>query len=173
MKYEFVVCFYKVSFTKNEYIMGLLNKLKSVIKTDKSGSEEKVIDSSYIENIINEIENEPFAVSQSNVMYAGLSELAGYHYLNTVIVGSFNIKTINGAQLKIEGDDYSLQLKSDMVELESDFSNVSNRSMTKIDFEIEAEDVTKIVKSKIKSLTLTAKKNKAIFTIVEIKTEEN
>ena len=60
-----------------------------------------------------------------------------------------------------------------MVELESDFSNVSNRSMTKIDFEIEAEDVPKIVKSKIKSLTLTAKKNKAIFTIVEIKTEEN
>lgn len=171
MKYEFVVCFYKVSFTKIYKMKFSLTKLRAAFGDIRAM--EKLHVDTYTEDIINDIENEPFAVSQSNVMYAGLSELAGYHYLNTVIVGSFNIKTINGAQLKIEGDDYSLQLKSDMVELESDFSNVSNRSMTKIDFEIEAEDVPKIVKSKIKSLTLTAKKNKAIFTIVEIKTEEN
>ncbi len=171
MKYEFVVCFYKVSFTKIYKMKFSLTKLRAAFGDIRAM--EKLHVDTYTEDIINDIENEPFAVSQSNVMYAGLSELAGYHYLNTVIVGSFNIKTINGAQLKIEGDDFSLQLKSDMVELESDFSNVSNRSMTKIDFEIEAEDVPKIVKSKIKSLTLTAKKNKAIFTIVEIKTEEN
>jgi hypothetical protein len=171
MKYEFVVCFYKVSFTKIYKMKFSLTKLRAAFGDIRAM--EKLHVDTYTEDIINDIENEPFALSETNVMYAGLSELAGYHYLNTVIVGSFNIKTINGAQLKIEGDDYSLQLKSDMVELESDFSNVSNRSMTKIDFEIEAEDVPKIVKSKIKSLTLTAKKNKAIFTIVEIKTEEN
>jgi hypothetical protein len=171
MKYEFVVCFYKVSFTKIYKMKFSLTKLRAAFGDIRAM--EKLHVDTYTEDIINDIENEPFALSETNVMYAGLSELAGYHYLNTVIVGSFNIKTINGAQLKIEGDDFSLQLKSDMVELESDFSNVSNRSMTKIDFEIEAEDVPKIVKSKIKSLTLTAKKNKAIFTIVEIKTEEN
>lgn len=171
MKYEFVVCFYKVSFTKIYKMKFSLTKLRAAFGDIRAM--EKLHVDTYTEDIINDIENEPFALSETNVMYAGLSELAGYHYLNTVIVGSFNIKTINGAQLKIEGDDYSLQLKSDMIELESDFSNVSNRSMTKIDFEIEAEDVPKIVKSKIKSLTLTAKKNKAIFTIVEIKTEEN
>lgn len=171
MKYEFVVCFYKVSFTKIYKMKFSLTKLRAAFGDIRAM--EKLHVDTYTEDIINDIENEPFALSETNVMYAGLSELAGYHYLNTVIVGSFNIKTINGAQLKIQGDDFSLQLKSDMVELESDFSNVSNRSMTKIDFEIEAEDVPKIVKSKIKSLTLTAKKNKAIFTIVEIKTEEN
>jgi len=171
MKYEFVVCFYKVSFTKIYKMKFSLTKLRAAFGDIRAM--EKLHVDTYTEDIINDIENEPFALSETNVMYAGLSELAGYHYLNTVIVGSFNIKTINGAQLKIEGDDYSLQLKSDMVELESDFSNVSNRSMTKIDFEIEAEDVPKIVKSKIKSLTLTAKKNKVVFSIIEIKTEEN
>jgi len=171
MKYEFVVCFYKVSFTKIYKMKFSLTKLRAAFGDIRAM--EKLHVDTYTEDIINDIENEPFALSETNVMYAGLSELAGYHYLNTVIVGSFNIKTINGAQLKIEGDDFSLQLKSDMVELESDFSNVSNRSMTKIDFEIEAEDVTKIVKSKIKSLTLTAKKNKVVFSIIEIKTDEN
>ena len=92
------------------------------------------------EDIINAIENKPFAISDKSVMYAGLDELAGYHYFKTVVVGAFHIKTIKGAQLTINGNDFKLVLNSDMVELESDFSNVSNRSITYIDFEIDAED---------------------------------
>lgn len=120
------------------------------------------------ESIINDIENEPFAISESNVMYAGLGELAGYHLFQTVIVGAFHIKTFKGAILKIKGLDFELNLHSDMVELESDFSNVSNRSMTKIDFEINEEDIPKIAKSQIQSLELSAKKESVTFNIVHI-----
>ncbi|MGJ8593541.1 MAG: hypothetical protein ACSHXF_13400 [Aquaticitalea sp.] len=127
---------------------------------------EKLHVDTHTENIIEDIENEPFAVSERNVMYAGLGEIAGYHLLQTAIVGSFHIKTIKGANLYIKGDDFELNLKSDMVELESDFSNVSNRSITKIDFEINEEDLPKIVKSKIESLELSAKKERILFTIV-------
>ena len=146
--------------------MGFFNKLKTALNTSKA--EEDAIDSSYTESIINEIENIPFALSGSNVMYAGLSELAGYHYFNTVIVGTFNIKTHKGAQLKMVGDDFELKLNSDMVELESDFSNTSNRSITKTDFEINENDLPKIAKSKIKSLELSAKKEQVIFSIIDI-----
>lgn len=150
-----------------------LTKLRAALGDIKAM--EKLHVDTYTEDIINEIENEPFAISETNVMYAGMSELAGYHYFNTVIVGSFNIKTHKGAQLKIVGDDFELKLNSDMVELESDVSNVSNRSMTKIDFEMEAEDLPKIVKSKIKSLEVSAKKERLIFSIIDIEKieEEN
>ena len=118
------------------------------------------------EDIINAIENKPFAISDKNVMYAGLDELAGYHYFKTVVVGAFHIKTIKGAQLTIHGNDFKLVLNSDMVELESDFSNVSNRSITYIDFEIDTEDLPKIEKGNIKSIELLAKNNKVMFTMV-------
>lgn len=150
--------------------MGFFNKLKSSFGNQKE--RESGIQPSYVEEIINGIENEPFAVSETNVMYAGIGEIAGYKLLQTVVVGTFRIKTFKGAQLKITGTDFELNLNSDMVELESDFSNVSNRSITKIDFEIEANDIPKIVKSRINSLELSAKKEELIFKIIEISDEE-
>ncbi|MEZ4802554.1 MAG: hypothetical protein R2797_07245 [Gelidibacter sp.] len=133
---------------------------------------EKLHVDTHTESIINDIENEPFAISETNVMYAGLGELAGYHLLQTVIVGTFHIKTFKGAMLKIKGNDFELNLNSDMVELESDFSNVSNRSITKIDFEINEEDIPKIEKSQIQSLELSAKKERVSFSIVQVAKDE-
>ncbi len=150
--------------------MGFLNKMKAALGSSQSS--EETIDSNYIEKIINEIENEPFAISESNVIYAGLGELAGYHYLHTVIVGTFNIKTNKGAELTIEGTDFELKLKSDMMELESEFSNVSNRSVTKIDFELDEEALPNMVKTKIQSLKLSAKKEQVTFSIVNIISDE-
>jgi hypothetical protein len=133
---------------------------------------EKLHVDTHTESIINDIENEPFAISESNVLYAGLGELAGYHLLQTVIVGTFHLKTFKGAKLNIKGNDFELNLNSDMVELESDFSNVSHRSITKIDFEIDEDDLPKIVKSKIQTLELTAKKERVLFSIVHITKDE-
>lgn len=119
----------------------------------------------YTEDIINSIEEKPFAVSKQNVMYAGLKELAGYYYFKTIIVGSFKVKTFKGAALKIELEDEVLDLKSDMLELESDFSNVSNRYISSIDFEIEKDEVTRLSKSNVKSLQLLSKKQDVRFTL--------
>lgn len=150
--------------------MGFLNKIKDVF----GGSQpiEDTIDSTYVENIINSIKNVPFGVSQSNVLYGGINELAGYHYFQTVVVGTFKLKTHKGAQLTIVGDDYKLHLNSDMVELESEASDLANQFITKIDFEIEATDIDKIVKSRIKSLELSAKKQQVTFTIIDIVSDE-
>ncbi len=150
--------------------MGIFSKLKSSFGNKQENKTE--VDPSYLEKIINEIENEPFAISESNVMYAGLGEIAGYHLFQTVIVGTFHIKTFKGAKLKINGIDFELNLNSDMVELESDVSNVSNRSITKIDFEITEQDLPKITKSNIQSLELSAKKEHVLFKIIEILKDE-
>jgi predicted metal-dependent TIM-barrel fold hydrolase len=117
----------------------------------------------HTEDIINSIDQEPFAISENNVLFAKISELGGYFYVITITVGAFKIKTMKGAKLHIESDDFSLTLNSDMDEFESDHSNVSNRYITRIDFQIEKEDVTKFDKNNIKNLTLTSKKQEVIF----------
>ena len=126
---------------------------------------EKNIDDNYIKSIIDEIEQTPFAVSKSNVLYAGLNELTGYYYFQTVTVGSFKTKTFKGAKLKFSGDNFELELKSDMDELKSDFGNAPNRNVTNIDFEIDKDDISKIKKSNIKTITITSNKKQEEFSI--------
>lgn len=140
-----------------------LTKLKAAFGQVKSA--EKSIESDNTEAIINDLKDEPLAISSENVMYAGWDELGGYHFMQTVIVGRFHIKTVKGAKLHIAGKSIDLNLDSDMVELESDPSNVSNRSITRIDFQIEKSDIKKITRSNIDSLTLTAKKQRLEFKI--------
>ncbi|WP_341215952.1 hypothetical protein [uncultured Wocania sp.] len=117
----------------------------------------------HTEDIINSINDDVFAISEKNVLYASTKELGGYHYIITIIVGTFKIKTIKGASLNIKGENFDLDLKSDMDEFESDHSNVSNRFITRIDFQIEKEAVEKFDKTIIKSLKLSAKKQEIIF----------
>jgi hypothetical protein len=143
-----------------------ITKLKAAFGTPKAI--EKLDVETYTEDIINDIENDPFAISEQNVLYAGTNELGGYYYLQTVIVGAFKIKTIKGAQLTIMGNQSEIQLESDMEELESDVSNVSNRFITKIDFILNENDLPKLDKSLISSLTLTSKKDKVVFSKMEV-----
>ena len=133
---------------------------------------EKLHVDTHTESIINDIENTPFAISDSNVLYAGMNDLGGYHFLQTVIVGSFYIKTVKGVKLKVIGNDFELLLNSDMVELESDFSNVSNRSISKIDFQVEEEDLDKLKAHKIEKLILISKKQNIEFSMYKIDEEE-
>ncbi|OMP31191.1 hypothetical protein [Mangrovimonas sp. DI 80] len=140
-----------------------LTKLKAAFGDSKNMG--KLHADGYTQNIINDIKDEPFAVGAENVCYAGIAELGGYHFLQTIIVGSFHIKTIKGAQLTINGKDFKMVMTSDMEELESEHSDVSNRSITRIDFAIEKEDIAKFKKSNIDSLLLEAKKHRIPFDI--------
>ena len=54
-----------------------------------------------------------------------------------------------------------------MDELESDFSNVSGRSITSIDFEINEDDINRLQSSKILHLLLVSKKTKVEFSPYE------
>lgn len=150
--------------------MGFITKLKAAFGNPRAMEKLHVDD--HTEAIINDIEHEPFAISDSNVLYAGLNELGGYYFFQTVIVGTFHTKTIKGAQLKIIGHDFEMLLDSDMVELESDHSNVSNRSITKIDFQIEEVDAAKMERSSLKQLCLKCKNQEISFAMCELQDEE-
>ena len=139
-----------------------LNKILSAF--GNTPSLEPTHDDNYIKDIIKSIDEEAFAVSEQNVLFAKVSELGGYYYVITIVVGWFKIKTKNGGNLSIEGKKFNLILNSDMDEFESNHSNVSNSFITRIDFQIEKEDVSKFDKKSITSLKLSAKKQEVIFT---------
>jgi len=122
-----------------------------------------VADEDYINSIIKSSDNTPLALSNSSVMYVGYNELGGYYYLQTFIVGRLKVKTKTGAKLEIIGNNYTLNLHSDMPELESDPANPLEGYVTKIDFQIEKADVDKIKRSNIKRLTLFIKKTEVLF----------
>ena len=138
-----------------------LNKIRTAFgnKQETKQSDE----ANQIDDIINSVDEEAFAVSERNVLFGKTSELGGYYYLITIIVGSFKIKTNKGAKLALKGDEFDLILNSDIDEFESDHSYDSNRYITRIDFQIEKEDVAKFDKKKVTSLTLSAKKQEVVF----------
>jgi len=120
----------------------------------------------FTEDIINSIDKTAFARSDQNVMYVDNKELGGYYYLLTIIVGSFKIKTKKGAKLILNGKDFKLELNSDMDEFESENITISNsnRFITRIDFQIEKEEISKIDKNLISKVLLTTKKHQILFT---------
>lgn len=133
---------------------------------------EKLHVDTYTEDVIIKVEGTRFATSPLNEIYMDIVELAGYYYVKTIVLGSFHIKTWKGATLLICGRGFKLNLVSDMQEIESDFSNISNRSITQIDFVIEEKDVVKIEKSQIDEITISSKKKTAHFVDITADDEE-
>ncbi|WP_179018642.1 hypothetical protein [Winogradskyella forsetii] len=136
------------------------------------GSETKSEDT--VEAIITDVENRPFGVSENNVLFAGLNELGGYFFFQTVIVGQLKVKCKTGATLSFAGDDFELKLKSDMPEFESEGSDIKGRNVTKIDFQVEESEVKKLENATLKSIRLKVKKHDILFSkyVVESSDEE-
>ena len=126
-------------------------------------SETQSQSSDTIEAIINDVDNRPYGVSENNVLFAGLNELGGYYFFQTVIVGQLHIKSKNGAQLFFIGDNFKLQLGSDMPEFESESSDIKGRNVTKIDFQVEESDIEQLQNATLSSIQLKVKKHDILF----------
>lgn len=125
-----------------------------------------------IEAIISDVKNKPFGTSENNVLFAGLKELGGYYFFQTVIVGALSVKTKNGASLLFKGENFELKLKSDMPEFESESSDIKVRKVTKIDFQIEESDIEQLEKAQLNSIMLKVKKQDILFTKYHSSEEE-
>lgn len=147
--------------------MGFITKLKSAFSAEKTA--DNVANGDTVESIMNDIEHDAFAVSDSNVLYAGLNELGGYYFVQTVIVGHFKVKSKKGAQLFIKGKGLDLNLNSDSEEFESDHTDVKGRYITKIDFQIEEKEAAKIDRDHVDTLTLNCKSKSYAFEVIKTK----
>ena len=117
----------------------------------------------FTENVITNIEGTKIAESQYGQIIVEVEELNGYTFLEVSILSRTNIKTMKGAKLTFSGTNDSFTLVSDTKEIESDFSNVSNRYMTQISFDITPEEITRVNKKDFEDVQLEYKKRAIPF----------
>ena len=117
-----------------------------------------------IEAIIASVEHQAYGVSDSNVLFAGLSELGGYFFFQSIIVGTLNLKCKNGAKLTFKGENFELTLNSDSLEFESHHTEVKGRYVTNIDFQIEESDIKALQNATLSEIILKVKKHEVLFT---------
>lgn len=146
------------------------SKLKKAV--GKTENNEKKQLEEFTNDLIKSIEYKPFAISNENICYASTNELAGYYFLQTFVIGKFKIKTFEGAQLQVLGNELELTLDSDMKELESEPYKVPKSYVTRIDFMLNEEDLSKMSRSNINALVLSAKKERVEFSIIKLNEEE-
>ncbi|MDY2587143.1 hypothetical protein [Winogradskyella aquimaris] len=117
-----------------------------------------------IEAIIASVEHQAYGVSDSNVLFAGLNELGGYFFFQTIIVGTLNVKCKNGAKLTFKGENFELTLNSDSLEFESHHTEIKGRYVTNIDFQIEESDIKALQEATLSETLLNIKKEQLFFT---------
>ena len=110
------------------------------------------------ENRILNIGGDKIAESKEGQLWVGIQELTGYYFLETTIVSVLNIKTFDGATLTFKGGKEDIELKSDTQEIKSEFSNVSNRFIAEVSFDITKDEINKMVKGDFTEVEIKFKK---------------
>ncbi len=112
----------------------------------------------FTENKITNINGDKIAESSEGQLYVTYEELNGYLFLETIFLSHTNIKTFNGATLCFSDVQTNFTLESDTKEIGTDFSNVSNRHMTQISFNINERQIELIKNGEFKQVELRYKK---------------
>lgn len=112
----------------------------------------------HTERLISKIKGEKIAESEFGQLFVDFQDLAGYEFLNAIVLSGTNIKTYKGSSLVFYCDEIKVVLTSDTKEIESDFSNISNRWLTKISFVVTSKDKKMILEKKFDNVSLNFKK---------------
>ncbi len=141
-------------FRKIDKVLGAFGNIRAL---------ERMHVDTYTEKLMTNIEGKKIAESVDGQLWVDFQELAGFDFLEAIILSRENIKTFKGAKLIFKSESENLILESDITEIESDYSNVSNRWMTKISFVIGKSDIDYIQKGKASEVRLEYKKKSILF----------
>ncbi|OEK07743.1 hypothetical protein A8C32_16695 [Flavivirga aquatica] len=112
----------------------------------------------YTEDLIRNIEGKKIAESKYGQLLVSFQNVSIYKFLNVAILSGSNVKTFNGCSLIFVNNKKETILWSDTKEIESDYSNVSNRWLTKISFVVSEAEEKMIVEQKFDKVFLNYKK---------------
>lgn len=119
-------------FGKIDKVLGAFGNIRALERTHVD---------TFTENLIQNIPGNKIAESSQGQLWGDFKELAGYTFLEATILSRANIKTMKGATLIFENGVDTLILVSDITEIESDYSNVSIRWMTKVSFIVTQKNI--------------------------------
>ena len=84
--------------------------------------------------------HDKFGESDYADLYLRINELGGFLILETITVSATNIKSKKGSKLVLSNENTKFTLESDETKIESDVSDVVNKSITKIDYNLTEEE---------------------------------
>lgn len=145
-------------FKKIDLLLADLGNVKALQRTHVD-----TVTESKIENV----KGEKIATSVNGGIWAAIHELSDYTFLDLIVIGTMKIKTFKGCEILFEGNKNELKLISDTKEIESGFSNVSNRYITEISFDVTHSDIDFILNREAETVTLKHQKEIEIFKIVK------
>lgn len=146
--------------------MGLFRKIDKILAGfGNMKSMKRVHVDTFTEELMENVEGEKLSASEDGELWVYLQELGGYYSLNTTILSGVKIKTIKGGKLSFLGTKETFVLVTDDNHLESDYSNVSKRWMTKVNYNIEKRDIDFIRKKRYTQLQFEFKKKTLMFDV--------
>lgn len=124
----------------------------------------------FTEEKMEAIDGEKIATKSNGGIWIKHQELAGYNYLNALIIGENKIKTFNGSDLTFlsANNEAILKLTSDTREIKSEFSNISNRWITEISFDITGINIDTINNKTSSKIILETKKTREDFETLKL-----
>jgi hypothetical protein len=138
--------------------MALFKKVgKALAALGNNKGTEGPNDVAFNEEEYQEIHGNKIAASNEGIIFAGIDDLNGYLFLETIVVSRLNIKTFNGATLKFSGAS-NFTLPSDTQEIESDASSAAKQYTTKVSFDITQEQIEFIKDKKYDTVVFEFKK---------------
>ena len=143
-------------FKKIDTVLASLGNVKSLQRTHVD---------TFTEEKITNVSGEKYGQSDFGILYMEYQELGGYFFLNTTVISGSDFKTKKGATLEFKSNDNSLILNSDDYMIESDFSNVSNSWITKINYPISENEIQLVGKKLFDFVDFKVKKYKIEFKI--------
>lgn len=145
-------------FRKIDKVLGAFGNIRALERTHVD---------TFTENLIVNIKGQKIAESVDGQFWADFQELAGFEFLEVTILSRVNIKTFKGGKLIFNDETATLTLDSDSTEIESDYSNVSNRWMTKVSFVVTKDDIKYIQQKKSTEVRFEYKKKSILFKTIK------
>ncbi|OCB78351.1 hypothetical protein B0A79_21910 [Flavobacterium piscis] len=117
----------------------------------------------HTEEKIKNISGIKIAESKQGQFWLNFQELNGFLFMNSTILSHINLKTSRGAKIILLTKEYEIEIDSDEIEIESDFSNVSNTWITKVSFVIDIKEKEIIENRNFEEIEYQFKKEKLRF----------
>ncbi len=141
---------------------------KAVVDLGGVDTSEKNYVDTYSENIMQNIPGEKIAILENGGIWTEFSEIGDYEFMEVHILGNQEYKTHTGAKLEFISKNETIGiLESDTKEIESRFSNVSNRYLTSISFETTDLNLDFLLDRKADTILFICKNKEEQFEVIQ------
>lgn len=145
----------------------MLNLFKKVVKKISGEDEpQKNLVEVFEEEKITDYLGDKIATHEIGGIWIKVQEISEFHFLNTTVVGTQNLKTHKGITFNFIANDTTYELHSDTKEIKSEPSTVSNQWVTQFSFDITEIDFD-IMLTEGNTVEVKSNKDSEIFTIIK------